>query len=265
MTIFSLMACFTATYAWFAAKRTQDEGVNDFGVGSDDSDITAISCYAIKYDGVYGASATQLVSGQQHNVVMSEYDTIFTDKNVNTPLFLRIEIAGFNTSKDLQITIPSSGDYYKENTTNIDNKLSNIVCAKFSTGLKQSNGSVIADNYVLPDSNQPLTGSDITAIYTGMRDNVSGVTGTPFVKSSSQKDREITITLPSTEVYKSGFVLNRVIDGEATDYVVIYLAFDYYVTNTTNLVEDYITSYHGALHSKTFAPDIGMITLRDVG
>ena len=262
VTIFSLMACFTATYAWFIAKRNVNEGISGFNVHSDDSDITAISCYAIKYDGVFGASATKLISGQQNNITMSEYDYILRDRNVNTPLFLRIEISGFNISKDLQISIPASGDYYAEGTTKICNELSNVVCAKFSTGLKNGN-TVSPDTTVLTQDVE--TGSSIDSIYKGMRDNVINDEGTPFVKSSTVKDREISLILDHEVVYQPGFVLNREIDGEAKDYVVIYLVFDYYVTSTKNLVEEYITSYGGNEHSNSFGADIGMIALRDVG
>ena len=42
---------------------------------------------------------------------MSEYDSIFKDKNVNTPLFLRIEIIDYIKTKNLTISVPSNGTY----------------------------------------------------------------------------------------------------------------------------------------------------------
>ena len=259
MTVFSLIACFTATYAWFAAKRSQNEGVDSFSVGSDNSDITTISCYAIKYDGVYGASAIRLVSGQANNIVMSEYDYILRDKNINTPLFLRIEITGFDENKDLQITIPATGSYYEESSTHIANKLSNVVCARFSYGL-QSGGNVVADNYSLTEVVE--TGANVTAIYKGMRDRVASINGTPFVVNSTTKNNSLTLTLSHTDVYQNGFILPY--GDPDVGKVVVYICFDYYVTNTVNLVEDYVESYDGD-HSNNFTCDIGTITLRDVG
>ena len=90
LSIFSLLAVFTGAYAWFVSKLNQSPESASFDIYHDDSAITTLSCYAIKYDGVYGAMATKLVSGQEHSVNMSEYDYIFQDKNINTPLFFRI-------------------------------------------------------------------------------------------------------------------------------------------------------------------------------
>ena len=264
VTIFSLFAATTGVFAWFTAHLDQATHGTDFGVYHDDSQITTLSCYAIKYDGVYGASATKLVTGNENTISMSEYDYILRDRNVNTPLFFRIEIAGFNTSKDLKVSIPALGSYYVDNHTYIDNKLSNVICAKFSYGL-MINGSLTPDTYEL--SGNTITGGNVKTIYTGMRDNVSGVTGTPFVKSASQKDTEIQLTLSAASLYQSQNIVHRTIDGETVDIIVIYLAFDYYVTNSKNLVDDYISSYDGTgiEYSTEFEPDIGAIIMRDTG
>lgn len=106
MTIFSLFAAGTGVFAWFASKFNEASSGTNFGVINNDSAITTLSCYAIKYDGVYGASAIKATSGEQ-DIKMSEYDYIFRDKNINTSLFFTIEITGFDTNKDLQIVIPA--------------------------------------------------------------------------------------------------------------------------------------------------------------
>lgn len=266
LSIFSLLAVFTGAYAWFVSKLNQSPESASFNIYHDDSAITTLSCYAIKYDGVYGAMATKLVSGQEHSVTMSEYDYIFQDKNINTPLFFRIEIDGFNTNKDLEINIPASGSYLASGQNYIDNKLSNVVCAKFSYGLK-INGNVVPDTYVLTDNT--IVGGDVKTIYEGMRDNMRTVNGTPFVKSASQKDSQISLTINHNDLYQSSNIVHRDVDGDGVDedIVVIYVVFDYYVTSSTNLVEDYIESYtsSGLEYSLTFEPDIGLITLRDTG
>ena len=263
MTIFSLFAAVAGVFAWFTSHLNESAQGTDFGIYNDDSQITTLSCYAIKYDGVYGASATKLESGEDHHISMSEYDYILRDKNVNTPLFFRIEIIGFNTHKDLKVSIPALGNYHADNQTYIDNKLSNVICCKFSYGLL-INGSVVPDTYEL--SGNTINGGDVKTIYTGMRDRVSNVEGTPFVKTASQKDNEIHLTLAASSLYQSQNISHRQIDGETVDIIVIYLAFDYYVTSSTNLVEDYIESYNGTGldYETTFEPDIGAITMRDV-
>ena len=263
MTIFSLFAAVAGVFAWFTSKLSESASAPDFGVYHDDSQITTLSCYAIKYDGVYGAQGKKIVSGQDHSMSMSEYDSIFTDKNVNTPLFFRIELTGFNTSKDLQISIPCTGSHYVTNQTYVDNFLSNVVCAKFSYGLTL-NGVDTVDNYEL--TGDTVTNETIKTIYTGMRDHVRNQDGTPFVKSESQKDSEIKLSLPAASLYQSSNIIQKTIDGETVDVVVIYVAFDYYVTNTTNLVEKYMDSYDGSGIDcdLNFEPDIGAMVLRDV-
>lgn len=265
MTIFSLFAVVTGAYSWFVSKMTFSQTGSNFGIYYDDSSITTLSCYAIKYDGVYGALATKLINGQDNDINMSEYDYILRDRNVNTPLFFRIEMTGFDENKDLQISIPCSGSYLANGQTYINNYLSNVVCAKFSHGLLIDD-TLIPDTYVLTDN--VIEGGDVKTIYEGMRDNMRSEEGTPFVKSSSQKDSTIQLTIDHSELYQSGNISQRDVDGDGNldDIVVIYLAFDYYVTNTTNLVEDYILSYEGTEveHSLSFQSDIGAMTLKDI-
>lgn len=265
MAIFSLFACFYASFAWFMANNQVNNPTDGFDIGTDNSQITTISCYAIQYDGVYGASATKLVSGQPHNINMSEYDYILRDKNVNTPLFLRIEMAGFDKTKDLQITIPATGAYKTGNNTYIDNNLSNVVCAKFSYGLLVD-GDVVKDNYNLT-GNAEDDAAAASAIYTGMRDRVASIQGTPFVVDSQTKNNSLTLTLNHADVYNSNFIMTTTLDDKTVEKVVIYIEFDYYVTNSVNLVEDYIKSYEaaGIEHNNKFYSDIGMISLKDIG
>ena len=265
MTFFSLLAATLGAVAWFASKRSESAESNEFVIYQDTSNITTISCYAIKYDGVYGAMAKKLVSGADNEFKMSEYDYILRDKNINTPLFLRVEISGFNTSKDLQISIPCEGAYLVNGQNYINPYLSNVVCSKFSHGLLINN-NVVPDTYVLEDDE--IVGGDVNTIYMGMRDRVASMEGTPFVKSSSRKDSTIYLDLDHTSLYQPANIISRDVDGDGNneDIVVIYLVFDYYETNSVNLVEDYVNSYDGLGldYSLNFSSDIGLMTLRDI-
>ena len=264
MTVFSLLAATLGAIAWFASKRNESANSDEFAIYHDTSMITTISCYAIKYDGVYGAMAKKLVSGADNEYKMSEYDYILRDKNINTPLFLRVEITGFDTNKDLQISIPCTGAYLTNGQNYINPYLSNVVCSKFSYGLLINN-NVVPDTYVLEDNE--IVGGDVNTIYMGMRDRVASMEGTPFVKSSSQKDNNVNLTLDHTTLYQSSNIVSRDVDGDGNneDIVVIYLVFDYYETNSVNLVEDYVNSYDGLGldYSLNFDSDIGLITIRD--
>ena len=265
MTAFSLLAATIGAVAWFASKRSESAESNEFVIYQDTSSITTISCYAIKYDGVYGAMAKKLVSGEDNEFKMSEYDYILRDKNINTPLFLRVEISGFNTSKDLQISIPCEGAYLVNGQNYINPYLSNVVCSKFSHGLLINN-NVVPDTYVLEDDE--IVGGDVNTIDMGMRDRVASMEGTPFVKSSSQKDSTIYLDLDHTSLYQPANIVSRDVDGDGNneDIVVIYLVFDYYETNSVNLVDDYVNSYDGSGldYSLNFSSDIGLMTLRDI-
>ena len=264
MTVFSLLAATLGAIAWFASKRNESANSDEFAIYHDTSMITTISCYAIKYDGVYGAMAKKLVSGADNEYKMSEYDYILRDKNINTPLFLRVEITGFDTNKDLQISIPCTGAYLTNGQNYINPYLSNVVCSKFSYGLLINN-NVVPDTYVLEDNE--IVGGDVNTIYMGMRDRVASMEGTPFVKSSSQKDNNVNLTLDHTTLYQSSNIVSRDVDGDGNneDIVIIYLVFDYYETNSINLVEDYVNSYDGSGldFSLNFDSDIGLITIRD--
>lgn len=264
VTIFSLFAAVTGAFAWFTSINSARNNVGGFGVFHDDSQVTTLSCYAIKYDGIYGGRATNITDGSQ-NVKMSEYDYILRDKNINTPLFLRIEIGGFDSSKDLQVNIPCTGSYYVENQTYIANNLSNVVCAKFSYGLKL-NGSLVPDTYTL--SGDEVEGGDAKTVYEGMRDHASEISGTPFVRNAPIKDSSIQLTLDHEDVYDPDYLIQRDYDedGDLDDVAIIYVVFDYYDIGAINLVEDYVESYDGSGldYSLSFSADISIMTLKDI-
>ena len=264
MSIFTLFVAVAGTFTWFLSKLTASGLGSNFAVFHNDSEVTTISCYAIRYDGVFGARATKITDGSQA-VKMSEYDYILRDKNINTPMFLRIELSGFDTSKDLQVSIPSTGSYLVPNQTYIDNKLSNVIWAKFSYGL-WINGALTPDTYVL--SGDEITDANVKTIYEGMRDRASSLTGTAFVKSSTQKDNSISLELSHTNLYDPSNIVHRDIDddGVLDDVVVVYVAIDYYDVGTTNLVEDYVESYDGSGvdYDLSFEADLGTMTLQDI-
>lgn len=264
MSIFTLFVAVAGTFTWFLYKLTASGLGSDFAVFHNDSKVTTLSCYAIRYDGVYGARATKITDGSQA-VKMSEYDYILRDKNINTPMFLRIELAGFDTSKDLQVSIPSTGSYLVPNQTYIANNLSNVICAKFSYGL-WINGALVPDTYTL--TGDEVTNNDAKTIYEGMRDRGSSLNGTTFVKSSTQKDNNILLTLNHTDLYNASNIVHRDIDddGVLDDIVVVYVEIDYYDVGSVNLVEDYVNSYEGTGvdYSLSFDADLGTMTLQDI-
>ena len=256
MCLFTLSGLFTTTLAWFSANKE----VQGTGMGvtvASVSSVDILSCYAVRYDGNYGAIAID-ISGGNASITMSEYDSVFLDRNVNTPLFLRMEITNFSTSDDLSVTIPCSGNYKTGNK--VDPYLSNVVSARFMTGINVG-GSIVAD------TNQ-WSGNDVTSqavinSYKGMVASISNVTGTPFV-SGSVKQNSITLTLNAADVFDNSLIIHRTnAENEQIDVAVVYIAFDYHVTNNVNLVSSYLDSYGSDEHSLSFASDIQIITLNN--
>lgn len=254
MAVFALFACFSGTVAWFLSQSNLDNSGDNFSVYAGSS-IHLLSAYAVRYDGDKGAVASDLLSSKQ-SIAMSEYDYIFRDRNVNTPLFFRLELTGFDSSKDLTITIPCTGAYKKSGTTITDNYLSNVICAKFLRGLKGSNGVVSVDDSDFSSD------AGIRQSYEGMLRNGGDYDGSPFVTSSSEKNMSIQLTLDKEDAFDEDFLLEKEDEqGNSIDVAVVFIEFDYYVTSTTNLVEDYISSYSGSDHSLFFRADIPSMTL----
>lgn len=254
MAIFTLMVTLSAAYAWFTAATTISNSTNEFGVWGDTSAVAAKSVYFVKYDGVYGATATKLTT-ENHSLVMSEYDYIFRDRNVNTPLFLRVELEDYDRSKTLTVDVPCYGDYKTGNNVYVNNYLSNVICVKFSYGLQDGN-NVVKDPYTF--SGNTINGGNAQTVYEGMRDRAVSLTGYPFVTNASTgaKIRTVSIDIPKNTIPTS-----FITDGN----VVVYLEFDYYVTDTVNLVESYISSYDTVVQepNRIFSSDIETIVLRD--
>ena len=215
------------------------------------SKIRILSCYAVRYDGNYGAIAVNVSSGNA-NITMSEYDSIFTDRNVNTPLFIRMEIADFDPTKDLQVTIPCSGSFKTNNK--VDPYLSNVVSAKFMTGLKTSSG-VVVDTNTWTGNN--VTSAAVVASYQGMHDHAAESNGYPFVRGNS-KQQSVTLNLSAQDAFDEDFIITK---QDGTEVIIAFVALDYYVTSEVNLVSSYIDSYNGAEHSVSFISDINSITL----
>ena len=250
MVVFALFSVFAGSIAWFNMNRAVSEGSDGFNVAAVSS-IHILSAHAIRYDGTAGARATDLLSGEV-SITMSEYDYIFRDRNVNTPLFFRLVITGFDTGSDLHVTIPCSGDIYNQGETSVANNLSNVISVKFLTGLEDGK---------VKDDNDLSTPAGVKASYDGMLARASSGTGTPFVTDSG-KVKSITPTLTHATAFANSMLLQAIDEsGNSVDAAVVFIEFDYHVTNSVNLVESYVQSYGSDSHEYFFVNDIGTMML----
>ena len=255
--IFSLATMFTGTLAWFSMNANVSATGMSVTVGKM-SNVDILSCYAIRYDGTAGAIAFDISNGDK-DIAMSEYDFVFKDRNVNTPLFIRMELANFDTSNDLTVTIPCSHYDYKTNDK-VDPFLSNVVGAKLLYGLGTT-GDLEADEYEWSGDN--VTSAGVVNSYQGMLSHARESSGTPFVVAG-EKDTTISLSLQHASVFHRDFILNK--DGK--DVVVVYIVLDYYVTSSVNLVTDYLNSYkvaHDENYALSFVSDISTMVLGNEG
>ena len=244
MTIFSLLSVFSATAAWFDSQRNLNEGATSFGVASG-STINLVSCYALRYDGANGATASD-VSSSSFSISMPEYDSILTDRNTHTPVFFRIEISGYSTSKHLTITVPCTRGYMDDDD-HILSYVSNVACVRFFTGLYDSNSNLTKDEY------DPSDPGDVPDLYDAIHQRALATPASRFVVDNA-KSYSLTLRINSSALYAS----NLVHEGNP-DTVVVYLAFDYHATNTADFVNSWETLQQYQLDS-----DIGVMTLDEV-
>lgn len=92
------------TTAWFSLNR-QIKNSNIGMTIQSVSDVATLSCYALRYDGTIGAVCYKIgehpENGEVQDVEMTEFDRIFRDRSVNTPLIYVVELAN----------VPESGDH----------------------------------------------------------------------------------------------------------------------------------------------------------
>lgn len=256
--LFSLTSLFTGTLAWFSMNQSVSATGMSVRVAKM-SNINILSCYAIRYDGKYGAIAYD-ISGGDSDITMSEYDYVFTDRNVNTPLFIRMEIANFDTTKDLTVSIPCTGSYKTDNK--IDPYLSNVVSVKLLYGLKSTPSSSLT----VDDKTWTGDGIHTDAVvdcYKGMLNNAKDYTGTPFVnRDDDSKTNTINLSLNAAQVFNQAFIQTKQ-DAQQNnvDYVVAYIVLDYHVVNGVNLIDDYLESYNESAHALAFDSDISTMAI----
>ena len=265
---------------------------NGFKIETEEnSAVTTLSTYAFRYDGMYGAICIQIEDNTE--IAMSEYDVIFTDKNVNTPLFFRVVARGVPTSGgSITVTIPCTTPTYSLNSavsTLNDGKgaldvLSNLVTCKLGFGLMLNDEKVV-DNFIPVQTTSSRIESNIS-IFTGVRDLMAKnkmaqnkVESGKFINNeefdeddniiSAEKTTttiSLTISYDDYEEYLCGVAIDEETkeiteydyNAETKDCLVFYIEFDY-DDNLINLFRQH-TEESGLVE---FRNDIGVISIKD--
>ena len=145
----------TVSVAWIAMNRQVGSNNNRMTIQAV-SDVTTISCYALRYDGNYGAVCYKIGEGEGEvlDVEMTEYDRIFRDRTVNTPMIYVVELANVPEGDNYNITVkvPCNEKYIITegeavnsfesvengpsftNQTYIQNYISNVISVKIACG-----------------------------------------------------------------------------------------------------------------------------------
>ncbi len=244
-------------YAWFAHNEQVEASGMQISVRYDGSSISPTTIYALKFDGVNGAVAYEIDDEHPVSVQMSEYDCIFTDRNINTPLIIRVEAEGLKDfDKFISVSIPCKANYTnnqssplqlntsEDSTDEILNYLSNVLVVRLGCYLK-INGERIRDTF------DPSNESDVVTIYEGSRDALleSDIRG-KFVGEENLKTKEINLEIPYD-------TFSPYLDDEGK--LIFFIELDYEDGLISNFLSHSEESETGEVE---FLADLGIISLR---
>lgn len=104
--MFSLVALFVGSYAWFLSVRQVTNTNDNFIVSSDDTEAT----YTIyKYD-TTSDSPVHLTGNAIEDFALNQYDVVFKERNKYDPLYVAIEIKGSNLGSSGRFILHLSRD-----------------------------------------------------------------------------------------------------------------------------------------------------------
>ena len=295
---FAGLLAFLATFfftdyslAWYSENRK----VSSKGMGitvESQSNVTTLSCYAFRYDGMFGAICIDVSDNPE--IAMSEYDVIFTDKNVNTPLFFRVVAQGIpNTAGGyISVTIPCTTPNYSQSSNtitagdglNAQGVLSNVITCKLGCGLIEERTRVTDSYFPTPTTETRV--EDNVSIFTGVRDLMKPADATANKVVSGkyineiQKDNDGNITsarktttsitlglnyedyadyLCGVELDENGIITAYDYEAEEKDCLVFYIEIDY--------DDDLVNMFRSHTNEDTLAEfrnDIGTISIKEV-
>lgn len=260
----ALVSCVSVSYAWFAMNSHVESTDMSLDI-QEASAVTTVSAFVLKYDGVYGASCYSLMGDSTKEITMTEYDKIFKDRNVNTPLIYCVEIGNVitNSKSYIKLKIPCSEDYIKlsnntkqntyaaaynystnhftdKNAFMVQHYISNVLRIKLDAG----------DNSLIPtpaedqhyDNNELIFTSkhtDFNNLAEGSRNKTfcSIATNTASNTKDFSKEKLIELQMTYSE-YSSKLYDAYNADGTTSKHLVLYILFDY----DTYLMESFIDS-----------------------
>ena len=263
-----------ATFAWFSNNK-QIKSSNIGMTIQSVSDVTTLSAYALRYDGTIGAACYKIGDGEGEvtDVEMTEFDRIFRDRSVNTPLIYVVELgnvpdsAGYNiivkvpcSEKFIRVNDTSSNEYTDDGETPfvIQRYISNVVSVKVNCGGALPTGGLTQTTTQRIDNNvtvfqtqktafQSLTSGDAVGQYATVTTN-----GTVFSKASYVEVRL------SQAQYHEYIYAGENDQGETENRLMLYIQFDY----DQNLMDAFISHMMDDSEGDvSFVDDFGVIQI----
>ncbi len=267
-----VLACLTsATVAWIAMNRNVES--KDIGMTIETvTNLTTFSCFALQYDGVCGASCYRIGTGENEttDVSMTEFDKIFRDRNVNTPLIYVLEVANVSNNADNYISVkvpclqkyikPTDGDATNSfvsstGTYDIQQYISNVIMVRIGCS-----GAITAPTPTTElrvENNVNIFNEQRTALSTVSSGDRFGTLASAVTENgvtTYSKANYVEVKLSQSEygpyVYEAEDE-----EGETSNHLVLYIEFDY----NNDLMDAFINHMTDSGDTASFVNDLGTI------
>ncbi len=272
--------CAVSVGAWIYMRSTVDNTGININI-EPTSTITTIRCHALKYDGITGADCT-LIDSEGIVLEMSEYDKIFLDRNVNTPLIFCVELEGVPATSSSAITVkipcyqtlsdnvsdPMS--YSSVGADTILNYLSNVIVVRLG-GASLNAGGTAPAHMPTASNTSGITQAQIdenVALYQEARDSLktSADTGKFITVQHSTVNDQAVSTAQKIESYVIEVDIDYddysafLYDIDATDHtgtMMFFIELDY----DDELIALFLEKWNDSMGNAIFNSDIGTITI----
>lgn len=186
--IFNLFVCFTGVWAWFVATHLNN--ASDFSVGIYTHELD-MSYRVYKYSD--DDKAIINATGYNDALTFQEYDSVLTERNINTAILIEFEISGMALHDNLPIYINS----HCTNSSKTAKVISNIIFLQFD---------------VIPS----ISSADPTTIYNQAVNHFESVEKNYFNQATKVTDIEYELDNYSSAVVNGGIRLYILLDYSST-------------------------------------------------
>ena len=272
-----IFACLlSATYAWITINRKVDSNTSRMTIQSVSS-VTTVSCFALQYDGICGAICykvgTDSENGEVSSITMTEFDKIFRDRNVNTPVIFVLEIGNVpnETGDYISVKVPCEAKYILPQTGSATNNYT-VVESGSNYSIQEYISNVLSvklacsGNITMPTPTREERIENNIQIFTTQLaafQNVSGNQAGTLASFSSTEgnvtaySKEEFIELKLSQSTYGSFLFDATDENGTSKHLVLYLEFDY----DDALMDVFINHITEDDYNLVFVDDLGTIQI----